>query len=130
MDTENIPIPTILVVDDDQELLNLMEFKLQIEGFHPIVSLNGQHIREIITQSPPDLILLDIQMKGVDGGDICKQIKADPDTANIPILMFSANENIRMITKECGADGFITKPFQTDNFRNTIRQYLPGMPGK
>ena len=86
----------ILVVDDDEDVLFLMKQTLQSHGYNTTISPNGENIMDIITQSPPDMILLDIQMKGIDGGTVCQLIKTNRSTADIPILMFSSNENIAM----------------------------------
>jgi CheY-like chemotaxis protein len=114
----------ILVVDDDEDVLFLMKKTLQLEGYDTTISPNGENIMDIITQTPPDMILLDIQMKGIDGGTICQLIKTNKTTSGIPILMFSANENIASITHRCGADGYIKKPFEPGQFRQTIQQIL------
>lgn len=124
MTTGNGLSPSVLVVDDDLDLLLLIHFKLKAAGFRAMTSLNGEKVWEIISQTRPDIVLLDIQMKGIFGNDICKKIKANPLTAGIPVLLFSANDNIDIITKECGADGFITKPLKDEYFRNTLQQYL------
>ena len=114
----------ILVVDDDEDVLFLMKKTLQSEGYDTTISPNGENIMDIITQSPPDMILLDIQMKGIDGGTVCHLIKSNRTTASIPVLMFSANENIASITKECGADGYIRKPFESAKFKEKMEQIL------
>jgi DNA-binding response OmpR family regulator len=121
--------PTVLLVDDDEDLLHIVELKLKAEGFQILISLNGDNVRGIIAHYRPDLVLLDLHMQGVDGSDICKDIKSDPHISSIPILLFSANDNIKAIKEECGADGYIAKPFQTKNLAQTIQRYIPGMPG-
>jgi CheY-like chemotaxis protein len=103
--------PVVLIVDDEKDLLTLMQYKLRSEGFQVQISKNAENVLDIITQTHPDIILLDIHMKGVDGGTICKLLKDNESTSQIPILMFSANMNIDSIAKDCGADGYITKPF-------------------
>ena len=114
----------ILVVDDDTDILFLLEHKLTGEGFNVQISPNGENIMDIITQSPPFLVLLDIKMKGVDGGTICHLIKFNESTEKIPVIMFSSNENIEAITNKCGADGFITKPFNLDKMKDSFERIL------
>jgi len=114
----------VLVVDDDEDVLVLMKRTLQSQGYIPAISPNGENMMDIITQSPPDIILLDIHMKGIDGGTICQLIKTNKTTAGIPILMFSANENIASIAEHCGADGFIKKPFESAKFNEAIQHIL------
>lgn len=108
--------PVVLVVDDDEDLLVLLQLKLESEGFDPLCSPNGGNLMDIITQRHPDLVLLDIHMNGVDGGDLCRQIKSNPDTADITVVLFSANANIETVSRQCGADGFISKPFSSEKF--------------
>jgi len=115
---------SILVVDDDEDVLVLITRTLLSHGYDTTISPNGENMMDIITQSPPDMILLDIHMNGIDGGTICQLIKTNKTTASIPILMFSANENIASITKQCGADGYITKPFEPNQLNKTIQQIL------
>lgn len=115
---------SILVVDDDDDVLFLMKRILLSQGYDTTISPNGENMMDIITQSPPDVILLDIHMNGIDGGTICQLIKTNRTTAGIPILMFSANENIASITKQCGADGYIKKPFEPNQLSKTIQQIL------
>lgn len=114
----------ILVVDDDADILLLLEHKLTGEGFNVQISPNGENIMDIITQSPPFLILMDIHMDGVDGGTICHLIKFNESSKKIPVIMFSSNENIEAITSKCGANGFITKPFNLLKMKDSFERIL------
>jgi CheY-like chemotaxis protein len=119
--------PAVLIVDDEKDLLTLMQYKLRMEGFQVQISKNAENVLDIITETHPDIILLDIHMNGVDGGTICKLLKDNKSTAHIPILMFSANMNIDNIAKECGADGYITKPFDPAKAKEEFLKILgPG----
>lgn len=124
MENTNNPRRTVLIVDDDEDLLILIQHALSLEGFDPICSPNGVNIMSIVTRKHPDIVLLDIHMNGTDGTAICKELKSNPETASTPIIMFSANENIKAVSMECGADGYITKPFKTNDFRETLRRVL------
>lgn len=110
----------ILVADDDEDLLMLMEMKLKAEGFKVHISPNGENIFDIVKVDAPDIVLLDITMRGIDGGTICRQLKSNDETKHIPILLFSANHNIAEITKHCGADGYITKPFNDTEVKEKL----------
>jgi DNA-binding response OmpR family regulator len=116
--------PMVLVVDDDEDMLVLVQHKLAADGFDPICSPNGTKIMEIIARKHPDLVLLDIHMNGVDGGDICHEIKSNPDTAAIPIIILSANHDLESVARDCGADAYIQKPFTNGKFRQTISSFL------
>ena len=116
--------PMVLVMDDEEDLLFLVELTLKQEGFKTEISPNGADIMDIIAQTHPDIIVLDIHMKGIDGGTVCQLIKSNTSTADIPVIMFSANENIASISKQCGADGYITKPFSGEKFKDTFLSIL------
>ena len=103
--------PSVLLADDDEDLLLLMKMKMKAEGFSVQVSYNGDHIYEMVESYHPDIILLDITMRGINGGDICKHLKTDKKTRDIPVVLFSANDNIKTIAKECGANDCLDKPF-------------------
>lgn len=117
-------LPTVLIVDDDEDLLILIQHALTVEGYYPICSPNGVNVTSIVTRKQPEIILLDFHLDGRDGSAICRELKQNPETASTPIIMFSADENINAISKECGADSFILKPFNSDKFRETFRQVL------
>jgi CheY-like chemotaxis protein len=112
---------TVLVVDDEEDLLFLIQQILEREGFDTKISPNGENMVDIITQTRPDIIMMDIHMRGIDGASICQLLKSNPSTAGILVVMFSANDNITKITRDCGADGFIRKPFDSQNFKETFQ---------
>jgi DNA-binding response OmpR family regulator len=116
--------PRILVADDDEDLLMLMEIKMKSEGFVVEISPNGEKIFDIIEAHRPDIILLDITMRGVNGGEICKHLKTDNKTKDIPVIIFSANHNIEKIASECGADDCIVKPFNSITVRQKLLNIL------
>jgi len=115
---------TVLLVDEEEELLFLAGKKLEMEGYSIRISQNGENMMDIITQTPPDIIILDLHMKGIDGGTICQLIKSNKSTAGIPVIVFSANEDIERITGQCRADGYIRKPFMTGDFKDMFLHIL------
>jgi len=121
--------PRILIVDDDEDLLLVMNLSLKSEGFDVQISYNGDGFYEILKTQRPDVILLDITMDGVEGGALCKRVKADAGTRNIVVFMFSANRNIEQIAQACGAEGFITKPFEMEDLHQKIRDSLGAFTG-
>jgi DNA-binding response OmpR family regulator len=114
----------ILLVDDDEDLLLVLNIKLQSEGFETLLSVNGERIFDITRSAMPDIILMDVTLQGIDGEVLCKTLKADHETSAIPIIMFSANHDIREITERCGADEFIAKPLNFADFRSKVNKLI------
>jgi DNA-binding response OmpR family regulator len=114
----------VLVADDDNDLLLLVKMQLQRAGFIVQLSPNGRGITSMAVDNHPDIILLDISMDGISGSDICKKLKSDNLTADIPIIMFSANENIEQIVHNCGANDFVRKPFDARVMTDKIMHYI------
>ena len=114
----------VLVADDDNDLLQLVKMQLQQAGFVVQLALNGQGIVKMAVEGHPDVILLDIAMDGISGGDICKKLKNYDKTAGIPIIMISANDNIETIASTCGANDYVRKPFNLQTIREKISQFV------
>ena len=126
-DTSAVPDNPISVViaDDDRDLLQLVRMKLERDGFRVAISVNAEDINRIAVEKHADIILLDISMEGISGEDICKQLKNHRLTSTIPVLLFSGNEDIEEMATSCGADDFIPKPFRFDAIREKILTMLP-----
>jgi CheY-like chemotaxis protein len=114
----------IYVADDDEDILQIISLMLQTEGYRVETSRDASGILAFEKTDLPDLILLDIWMSGVDGGEVCRSIKQHADTRHIPVLFISANSNIEEITKAHEADGFIAKPFEMDDMLKKIHNTL------
>lgn len=115
----------VLVADDDNDLLQLVKMQLQHAGFKVYLSLNGNGIEKMAADGHPDVILLDISMDGISGGDICKKLKTTDKTAAIPVIMISANDNIETIATSCGANDYVKKPFNLETITKKISQLVP-----
>jgi DNA-binding response OmpR family regulator len=113
----------VFVVDDDTAILDALSLMLEEEGYEVKTSQNGKEL-EFEKYNFPDLILLDIWMSGVSGKDICMQLKKDDLTKDIPVIMISASNDTEKIAEECGADGFMYKPFQVDLLLDIVHKYL------
>ncbi len=121
-----MPTEQILVVDDEEDLLELIQYNLGKEGYRVrCVSTGEMALREVRTQAP-DLILLDLMLPAVDGLSVCKVLKSDPATQHIPIVMVTAKtEEADVVTGlELGADDYITKPFSPRVLVARIRAVL------
>jgi two-component system phosphate regulon response regulator PhoB len=103
----------ILVVDDEPDLLELVSFNLSKAGYRVVCVKSGEEALAQIPVSPPDLLVLDLLLPGVDGLDVCKALKQNPLTTSIPIIMLTArSEEADIVTGlELGADDYLTKPF-------------------
>ena len=99
-----------MIADDDPAILDSVGIMLEFEGYDVTTTLNGRTVLDM-KKELPDLLLLDIWMSGMDGRDICKQLKQDEKTKGIPIVMISASKDIERSAIEAGADGFLAKPF-------------------
>jgi len=108
-----MPKKSIFVVDDEEDILALICHHLMREGFQVTTAANGETAVKAIAQKPPDLILLDLMLPGIDGLEVCRILKKENKTADIPIVMLTAKgEESDIITGlELGADDYITKPF-------------------
>jgi two-component system phosphate regulon response regulator PhoB len=103
----------ILIVEDEQSIAEVLEYNLAKEGFVVDLDFRGDTALESIRSNPPDLILLDLMLPGLDGLEICRLIKRDPQTASIPLVILTAKgeEVDRIVGLELGADDYIPKPF-------------------
>ncbi|HEY7046851.1 MAG TPA: response regulator [Jatrophihabitantaceae bacterium] len=109
--TDSAPV-TVLVVDDQPANLRLMDAVLSPRGYTVVNAQSGEAALAALRESPVDIVLLDILMPGLDGYEVCRRIRADEATAFLPVVMITASgaqERLRAL--ECGADDFVTKPF-------------------
>ena len=107
---ENFDKKTILIVDDEKTIVDMLVYNLQKEGYNTLEANDGEEAVRIALEEKPNLVLLDIMLPKMDGLAVCKRIR---QTLNIPILMISAkDEEIdKILGLELGADDYITKPF-------------------
>lgn len=117
---------TILVVDDEESIMELLVFNLQKEGYNTLEAYDGVTAVEMAINEKPDLILLDVMIPKLDGISVCKKIRYALNISNIPILMISAKdtESDKIVGLEMGADDYITKPFQIREVMARIKANL------
>ena len=113
----------IFVADDNPAILDALQIMLEEDGYNVETTIYGAKALEL-KQPLPDLMFLDIWMSGIDGRDICKQLKNDTTTRHIPIILISATKDIAKIAQDSGADDFISKPFQMDNLLTMVSKHI------
>jgi two-component system alkaline phosphatase synthesis response regulator PhoP len=116
----------ILIVDDEVDLVETVRFPLEMEGYHVLVSYNGEDALNQARKENPDLILLDLMLPKLDGYKVCRLLKFDDRYKHIPILMLTAKtqERDKTLGMETGANEYITKPFEMDDLIKKVKAYL------
>ena len=117
---------TILVVDDEQDLLDLIEYNLKKEGYNVLKAENGQDGIAVAKEHKPNLVLLDIMMPKMDGIEACEKMRSDDELKHIPIIFLTArsDEKTEVEGLDKGADDFITKPISTTKLLSRINAVL------
>lgn len=127
MDDERpAPGARVLFVEDDEDIRELVRYNLGKEGFEVSLAETGEQALEMLEADLPDLVLLDLMLPGIDGLEICRRLKRDGRTANLPVVMLTARGEESDIVKglELGADDYITKPFRTKVLTARVRAVL------
>lgn len=118
--------PKILVVDDEPDVVALIERTLKQEGFEVLTAYDGIGALDLCGTEKPDLVLLDIMMPMMSGYEVCEQIKANPETRNIPVVCLSSahTADARSHSLRAGAEELVTKPFLPAELIAQIRRHL------
>lgn len=113
----------IIITDDDPAVQDAFRLILERAGYDVEIFANGQPLLsgDFVR---PDLIILDRQLSGVDGLDICRHLKGEEDTRNIPVIMLSASPHIDRMARAAGADDFIEKPFRMRHLLDAVSRHL------
>ena len=114
---------TILTVDDDPNILQLINLYLTREGFEVLQAANGAEALKLFKATPPSLMLLDVMLPGMDGWQVCREVRK---VSNIPIIMLTAKDETfdKVLGLELGADDYITKPFDTKELVARVKAVL------
>ena len=123
---------TILIVDDEQDVLDLLVYNLQKAGYKILTARDGAAALQKARDEVPSLIVLDLMLPQMDGTEVCRHLKADPKTAHIPIIMLTAKaeEVDRVVGLELGADDYVTKPFSPREMTLRVKGVLRRASGK
>ncbi|MFA4947841.1 MAG: response regulator [Candidatus Krumholzibacteriia bacterium] len=116
----------VLVVDDEVNITQILEFSIGAEGFEVITAQNGEEAIEKARREQPDLIILDVMMPKIDGYEACRILKANPLTKNIPVVLLTAKgrDIDKRLGMEVGATDYIVKPFSPNRLVERINQLL------
>ncbi len=116
----------ILIVDDEKDIVKLLDYNLKKEGFRTVVSFDGKDALDLVIKEHPNLILLDLMLPEIDGFEVCKSLKKNDKTSEIPVIMLTAKsqETDKVIGLELGADDYITKPFSPRELIARIKAVL------
>ena len=108
-----MPIPRLLLVEDDLALSELLEFRFRSEGYDVVITSDGDEALLLAAEQVPDLVILDWMIDGTSGIEVCRRLRRDKATAHVPIIMLTAreSEDDRIRGLETGADDYLTKPF-------------------
>jgi len=126
MTRENTARETILIIEDDTDIQELVQYNLERQGYKVITANDGESGFKAAVQRPPDLVILDIMLPGIDGLTVCRRLRENNDTRHLPILMLTARgeESDIVIGLELGADDYVTKPFSPKELVARVRAVL------
>jgi DNA-binding response OmpR family regulator len=118
----------VAIIDDDPSMIKVLRIMLKSSGYEVIEALKGMHGLMLVRQEKPDVVLLDIMMPDVDGFEICRKLKLDMETMDIPIIFVSAKTGAEHIERglSLGAEGYITKPFDLKELLGKIDKAIKG----
>lgn len=116
----------LLIIDNDAEVLNVMEEALVYEGFEVKILEDASDIFQVIDEYQPDLIMIDYILNGINGGEICHEIKMSPQTGHIPVVIVSAYSKVILSLGNYNSDAFLAKPFGLDELVKLVNKLLTG----
>jgi two-component system sensor histidine kinase/response regulator len=122
----SIPPQRILIIDDQEANIQVLGTMLGQVGFEIVPATDGEQALEKLAARPPDLVLLDVLMPGIDGFEVCRRIREQPETAHIPIIFLSSADDKEFVVRALGAGGvdYVTKPFHKAELVSRVRTHL------
>jgi len=122
--------PVILLADDEADVSLVTKTRLEANGFEVVATADGEEALRRFRERKPDLVLLDLKMPRLDGYQLCRIIKSDPGTRNVPVILFSASSAYSLALRdkclELGADDHLRKPYSADELLSKVRRLLSG----
>ncbi|GHO49788.1 response regulator transcription factor [Ktedonospora formicarum] len=118
------PMQRILIVDDDPDILEALHIILEEEGYEVTTEEKGDALLHLHDDTLPHLIILDVLLSGKDGREILRRLKSQQNTRDIPVLMFSAHPSAEQTVRQAGADDFLAKPFNIEEFLARVTHLL------
>ncbi|MDB4905114.1 MAG: phoB 4 [Mucilaginibacter sp.] len=112
----------IVVLEDEKAILDLMEIALEEEGYD-VIAINHHEPMEYFIDFAPQIILLDVRLSNGYGNILCENLKSNPLTSKIPVILVSGANNLVTIANECKADGYLSKPFSVDELLTCVKRY-------
>jgi len=124
--------PLVLLADDEADVALVAQARLEVNGFEVLTAADGEEALTLIRQRLPDLVLLDLRMPKLDGYQVCQALKSDPDTSDLPIIVFSASgyqyvDHVRKCL-ELGANDHIRKPYSPEELVTKVRRHIRTQP--
>jgi DNA-binding response OmpR family regulator len=126
MHASTTPARTVLVVDDEQDILDLVRFRLEHDGYRVITASDGQSGLALAQEERPDLCILDVMMPKLTGLEVLAHLRADPTTADTPVILLTSRGQDADIDRgfELGAQDYVTKPFSPKELRRRVHAQL------
>lgn len=115
---------SVFVLEDNPDLCDLFTILLEEECYQVSSFPTIGQFKQVINGKLPDIFLLDVMLPDGNGADVCWELKNNPKTSHIPIIMMSANANLAKIKVDCSAEDFIAKPFDIDDFIKKVNRYV------
>jgi DNA-binding response OmpR family regulator len=116
----------VLILDNDPDVLDIMQEALTYEGLHVTCIDEGNDILQLIRRHKPDLLMVDYLLNGINGGELCHQVKANPETHELPVIIMSAYPRVLLSLGTYNSDDFIAKPFDLEDMVDRIKKLTDG----
>ena len=113
----------IMVIEDNEDILDLMRYILEEDGYTIIAGRDSKPLREIHVHQP-DLILMDNRLTDGSGNNFCRTLKNDPSTSHLPVVLVSANADVADMASDCRADAYLSKPFNVADLLELVRRFV------